>query len=70
MKRITTPLTRDELKLLDNLLARFLHQYEDEMTVYDSFVGAEPEKVLIEEVYEVLEKQLTASREVKPSPTA
>ena len=58
MKRITTPLTRDELKLLDNLLTRFLHQYEDEMTVYDSFVGVEPDKVLLAEVYEVLEEQL------------
>jgi len=60
MKRITTPLTRDELKLLDNLLTRFLHQYEDELPVYDSFVGVEPDKVMLADVYEVLEGQLKA----------
>jgi hypothetical protein len=65
MKRITTPLARDELKLLDNLLARFLRQYQDEMPVYDSFAGVEPDKVLLSEVYEVLEKQLKASRKVR-----
>ena len=65
MKRITTPLSRDELKLLDNLLARFLRQYQDEMPVYDSFAGVEPDKVLLSEVYEVLEKQLKASGKVK-----
>lgn len=65
MKRINTPLARDELKLLDNLLARFLRQYQDEMPVYDSFAGVEPDKVLLSEVYEVLEKQLKASRKVR-----
>ena len=65
MKRINTPLARDELKLLDNLLARFLRQYQDEMPVYDSFAGVEPDKVLLSEVYEVLEKQLKGSRKVR-----